>query len=438
MALINKFSAPSIRGEVDLFSLPATDTTIESSFYAEYKPVVNIQDSDAKIDFRIIGNSSQYLDLFDHFCYFKIKIQDKDSKDIAISEDISTTNNLFHSMFSNCDVSISNQLASTSNNCYMYKAYLETLLTYGKEYLESQGTSAMFYADTDNGSCSNTNSGYYKRKEHVKGSTTVELIDKLKFDLSNQHRYILNNTSITISLTRVSEKFSLIYNKLSAEGATDLEPKIKILDASLFVRKHVLYPSIALSHQKLLEEGVTAKYPFKKSDVKFFSIPQSNQSFIEENMFLGSIPSRVVICFVSNKAFNGDYTMNPLVFKNFGINYLSLCINNVPVPIRGMTLDFPNNQCLLPYYLMFSTLGMSGSDQGLSFAREDYAKHLTIFAFDINQTAVAESMMHLEKTGSVRLEVRFATGLTEAVTCLVYSEHQSVLEIDKFRQIQIY
>jgi hypothetical protein len=63
MALINKFSSPSIRSQVDLFSMPPTDTTVQSSFYAEYKPLVNIQDNDSKIEFRVIGNSEQYLDL---------------------------------------------------------------------------------------------------------------------------------------------------------------------------------------------------------------------------------------------------------------------------------------------------------------------------------------------------------------------------------------
>lgn len=31
MALINEFSQPSIRGQVELFGLPPTDTTVESS-----------------------------------------------------------------------------------------------------------------------------------------------------------------------------------------------------------------------------------------------------------------------------------------------------------------------------------------------------------------------------------------------------------------------
>jgi hypothetical protein len=58
MALINKFSSPVVRGQVDLFSLPPTDKTIESSFYAEYKPVVNIQDSNSNQVFCMLKSKS--------------------------------------------------------------------------------------------------------------------------------------------------------------------------------------------------------------------------------------------------------------------------------------------------------------------------------------------------------------------------------------------
>jgi len=61
----------------------------------------------------------------------------------------------------------------------------------------------------------------------------------------------------------------------------------------------------------------------------------------------------------------------------------------------------------------------------------------TIFAFDINQSVGSDSTLHLEKNGSVRIELKFAKPLPEAVNCLVYSEQQKVLEIDKFRQISI-
>jgi len=104
MAMINQFTIPSIRGQADLFGLPPTDTTVESSFYAAYKPMVNIQDNDAKFDFQIVRNTSHYLDLFDHFCMVTVKVVAEDGSDIKSSEDISTVNLFMHSLFSNCKV----------------------------------------------------------------------------------------------------------------------------------------------------------------------------------------------------------------------------------------------------------------------------------------------------------------------------------------------
>jgi len=132
MSLIDNLSNPAIRGQASLFSLLATDTTVESSFYAEYKPVVNIQDSDARIEFRVTGNSNQYLDLSDSFMYAKVKVTAANGTDLS-GEDVSTANLFFHSLFSQCDVAINNQIISSSNNCYAYKAYLETVLSYGTQ-----------------------------------------------------------------------------------------------------------------------------------------------------------------------------------------------------------------------------------------------------------------------------------------------------------------
>jgi hypothetical protein len=442
MAMINKFSTPSIRGQADLFSLPATDTTVESSFYAEYKPIVNIQDSDAKIEFRIVGNSSQYLDLYDHFCYVRVKVINNDGTDLPAGAPISTANLFMHSLFSNCDVGINNQLVSSSNNCYMYKAFLETILTYGRDYMNSQGTCPLFFCDTDAGKLTTANTGFETRKQYIAESKPVEMIDKLKFDLSNQQRYILNDTTVNIALTRSPETFSILYDgkpfTAAASGSVPVtfQPKIKFMDASLFVRKHVLYPSIVLSHQRLLDSGHNARYPFRKSEVKFFSIPQSSQSFVEENVFLSNVPSRIIVCLVPSASFIGDYKLNPYVFPHNDLSYISLSVNNVPTPIKGVNLNFTTNEYLLPYYLLFSALGIAGQDQGLTFDRKKFAEQYAFFAFDISHNT-SDSTLHLEKSGSVRLELKFQKGLTEALNCLIYSEQQKVLEIDKFRQMSI-
>jgi hypothetical protein len=51
MAHLYKYSAPTIRSDVDIFSIPGPCTTIQDSFYQEYKSIVNVQDSNSKIEF---------------------------------------------------------------------------------------------------------------------------------------------------------------------------------------------------------------------------------------------------------------------------------------------------------------------------------------------------------------------------------------------------
>jgi len=312
------------------------------------------------------------------------------------------------------------------------------MLTYGRDYNNSQATCAFIYEDTEDGAVAKKNTGYKTRGEFISKTKPVQMVDKIRFDLAYQHRYILNDTSITISLTKNSNQFSLFYKKTGVLTDPDVNPKVKFVDACLFIRKHILFPSIVLSHQKMLENGNNALYPFKKSEVKFFSIPMSTQSFVEEIVFLSSIPSRIVICMVPSNAFIGSYTLNPYVFKNFDLNYISLSVNNIPIPIKGMNFNFNSYEYNLPYYLMFCSLGMNNQNRGLAIDRNKFQKQYTFFVFDVFQESGSDSTLILDKTGSVRVELQFKTPLPEAVNCLVYSEHQKVLEIDKFRQVKVH
>jgi hypothetical protein len=138
MSLLSIHSSPIIRSDVDLFSMYGTDTTVEESYYQDYKPLVNIQDSNSKIEFRIVGNSNQYIDLADHFLYLRVKIVDKDGADLLTTDDYSLTNFFFHTMFSGIEVSLQNQLITDGNNCYGYKSYIETICSHGQDYFLAQ------------------------------------------------------------------------------------------------------------------------------------------------------------------------------------------------------------------------------------------------------------------------------------------------------------
>jgi len=62
MAFVHAQSGECMKSELDIFSLPPTQTSIEKSDWIEYKPIASLTD-DAPIEFAIPGFGEEYLDL---------------------------------------------------------------------------------------------------------------------------------------------------------------------------------------------------------------------------------------------------------------------------------------------------------------------------------------------------------------------------------------
>ena len=87
---------------------------------------------------------------------------------------------------------------------YPYRAYLETLLSYGPAAKDSQLTSEMWYKDkaTKMDTKGADNNGYVKRKLSTTTSRMIEMMGRLHADLFAQDRYLINNVDMKITLTR--------------------------------------------------------------------------------------------------------------------------------------------------------------------------------------------------------------------------------------------
>jgi hypothetical protein len=73
MAFIHPMSCECLKSELDLFSLPPTQTSIESSHYAEYHPVSSLADA-VPIEFVISGSGQDYLVLANLQLYVRAQI----------------------------------------------------------------------------------------------------------------------------------------------------------------------------------------------------------------------------------------------------------------------------------------------------------------------------------------------------------------------------
>ena len=73
MAFVHHDSQECTKSELDLFTIPATQTSITKGQWIEYHPLSNITDS-GPIEFNVSGTGEEYLDLARTQFFVKAKI----------------------------------------------------------------------------------------------------------------------------------------------------------------------------------------------------------------------------------------------------------------------------------------------------------------------------------------------------------------------------
>ena len=131
MAVVSPQSCLCVKSELDLFTVPPAQTSVEHGCTMDYHPVSTLTDN-GPIEFNIPGSSEDYTDLTNTFLHLGMKITAADGANILDDAAIGPVNLLMHSLFSQVDVALNDKLVLSSTNTYAYRAYLETLLNYGK------------------------------------------------------------------------------------------------------------------------------------------------------------------------------------------------------------------------------------------------------------------------------------------------------------------
>lgn len=438
MEKLHKLSCDCSKSEIDLFSIPPTQTTIEQGKWVEFFPVTSIADA-TPIQFHLQSSPEEYTDLSQTLLHLKAKIVNADGTALTDESSVAPVNLFLHSLFSEVDVMFNDTLITPSTNTYPYRAMFENLLTYGRDAKLSQLTSSLFYKDTagymeinDPLASSNTNEGLNKRHEFTKLSKTVDMVGRLHVDASFQDRLIMGGVDIKFKLHRSKNAFSLM------SSTPEASYKVKITEASLLVRRVKLSPTTSLLHAKTLETE-TAKYPIRRVVTTSFSIPKGQLSFTRESLVIGQIPKRMVIGCVSNTAYNGSYARNPFNFHHYDLNYIALYANSEQVPWKPLRPQFTGSSpnYILAYQTLFSGTNSMFHDKGNHITRDDYGKGYALYAFDLTPDLSTDDYFQPKTSGSVRLELTFASPLSETVNVVVYSEFESILEVDRNRNVTL-
>ncbi|XP_060088977.1 uncharacterized protein F54H12.2-like [Heteronotia binoei] len=362
MAFIHCGSEECVKSELELFQIALTQTCIEKSLYIEVPPLSALTGS-APLDFYIAGNGEDYIDINNTLLYMKSKITREDGTVLPADARVALVNYPIASIFSQLDVTVGDQLISQSNNCYPYRAMIETLLNYSRETLATQFSVGGFYKDMA-GQLKSTiltnpvSKGFAKRAELMAKSRAIDLLGHLHADIFFQEKPLLNGVDVKIKLTRSRDTFCLM------SGVGDRTRfKLQMDSAFLFVKKVRVSPGARLAHAEALMIS-TAKYPVDRVSLQ--------------------LPKMVVVALVYNDAFSSGFTKNPFHFKDFNINFAALYVDREQIPPKPFQLNFAAGNNVREYMSLVQMAGKHLQDRPLLIDHDEYWNGYTLFAFDLS------------------------------------------------------
>ena len=120
------------KSELNVLSVPPTMTAMQESQWVEHFPIASLTNN-APIEFIIPPQTEHWTDLSQSYLYVKFKIIKADGHAVDADSNVAPVNNFLHSMFNSVDLYLNNKLISSNSDTYLYRAYIENLLSYNAD-----------------------------------------------------------------------------------------------------------------------------------------------------------------------------------------------------------------------------------------------------------------------------------------------------------------
>lgn len=420
--------------EVDIFYTPPTEGAIQKRQWVQYRPVAPIKDN-SPLEYYLPGTDNTYIDFKHTYFVVTAKVVNDDGTECDVTKDderAAPVNLPMHSLFNQVDMYFNQKLVSGVGVNYPYKAILDTLVETDPDSenseLAAQGFAKDHYGAMDNTTLVGSgNEGLKTRYSLTGASRDTEWSGRLRLDICDQSRFILNGMEIKLALWPSKESFRLM------SPVAKKQFKITITSAVLHVCKITLSPFVIAAHGAQIE-NTPAVYPMERSQIKAFELNSGKMGFDLENIFLGNIPRLLVVAFVSSEAYQGSLVKNPFNFQHKSLDWFSVQIDDTDLPFTATKMEFDdsNTRYLQQYRNVMDAMGRTE----WMVSPAEYSGGYSLFVYNLLSR---EDKTHLPMTqkGNLRLQGTFKEALDENTTIICYGKFPALLKINKFREVEI-
>jgi hypothetical protein len=332
-------------------------------------------------------------------------------------------NNLLYSLFSQIDCYVNDKCVTSSSQTQAYTSYIESQLGMTKSARENSKAIGFYDQVTD------SDEANQKLYEEVAGGKPIELCGPIRIDFTSQEKLLVNGVRLRFNFQFNRPQF---YLNVTDGYVVD----VQILKAVLHIDQVNLFSNVLLAHQSALNKA-SAKYFYKRNECTSFTIPSGSSAFTVPEICNGLIPGRIILAMVSNTALNGSFKHDPFFFKHYGLSSLSFSCRGRQYPSQKFEIDFDSSIYLNSYKQLYKALGQNPDSPHIGITPKQFQNGAFFLAVNLKPDHADGCSEHLEvvERGPVRVEFTFKTALSEAISVLVFSQYDSLLMVDKDRQI---
>ena len=98
MSHVDTYSCTCVKSELNIFSVPPTQTSIDDGIVVDYHPIASFVDT-GPIEFDISASVEHYLDLALVYLHLDVKITKNDESNLEVASAVGPTNICLHSLF---------------------------------------------------------------------------------------------------------------------------------------------------------------------------------------------------------------------------------------------------------------------------------------------------------------------------------------------------
>ena len=433
----------------------------------------NLKDN---ISFRIHNNiNKHYIDVNNIFIELTLQLTKSDGTDITKAE-VKTgfVNNIFHSLFQNVEVKLNQKTVTDSDQNYHYLAYLTKLMSYSPEFFETQGalfgwakdeagsmdantleaatsfgevtmagssvvgtssnTKVVASLDKPGNTMSRRTGWFFDNFDGSDNYHDLVLFDKVMVTPFTQEKLLPYGIELFLTLERAKPAFYLMSSTVNKATPA----KIEIKDIKLHV------PYVKLSDPTFLsletgKAGKSRRMPIVRSRVIRHPIAQGTIHPVIQHLFSGrSLPQKIMVGFVTNKAESGFIERNPFNFNHNNVGQIQIFKNGQAYPRFPFRPDFTKKMYVKEFASVFDVANVRNVNVGFPINYDEYPTGFSFYGFDLTGDQTKdEDTAHLREYGDITFDVVFKTAPTEAITMVVFAEYEEELIFDPMNNVKV-